>query len=551
MTGANGNRHEMFSTQVCCATLRKPQILLTRYIYLHKLIFLVLIAMHKYWLRRNLRELPLFGSMRHFTFLAVILLTAFVGLFAPSTVNAQTTSVDRIEVQTLDGCRHRIAKNLTYISSLFRWHGICHKGYSLGPGLLVRRDNSTGKNILTEIRRVWSFDGRIEGESEESGGVAVSVAQVRAFEWEGVRYELQSMPYSGDPEDLTTRPALRFRTSQEFKGYYIRGSCTRVKSAFCIVENLQDMAGKKENLLPCKSDCMSEWKNVADPFLTEYRAYLARHSSEIEKEKRSLQPTLAPLLEPQVGQLQTMETELYRELEERAVMLAANTKESQARHKQLLAESAAAETDRRATERREFWSKALDGLVVVAQAAAEQQQAKNRAAQPATGSLANGSNSLRASSRDNGSATGGAVGQNRGKGGNPDYLYDDVNHGNCVSVKVAAGNTGSKLAYGRYSLINRCAYPLKLLACVNVDSADGKPSPTFDNHQDGQKCPGMGWGGTTLKASEIKENKTWFEYRNIKWQIRACREGWDFIGEDGRYPSDILGARFSCRMRRP
>lgn len=178
--------------------------------------------------------------------------------------------------------------------------------------------------------------------------------------------------------------------------------------------------------------------------------------------------------------------------------------------------------------------------------------ATNRADQPATGggSVANGSNSLRASSRDSGSATG-SVGQNRGKGGNPDYLYDDVNHGNCVSVKVVAGNTGSKLAYGRYNLINRCAYPLKLLACVNVDSADGKPSPTFDNHQDGQKCPGMGWGGTTLKASEIKENKTWFEYRNIKWQIRACREGWDFIGEDGRYPSDILGARFSCRMWRP
>ena len=176
-----------------------------------------------------------------------------------------------------------------------------------------------------------------------------------------------------------------------------------------------------------------------------------------------------------------------------------------------------------------------------------------QATQTATdvGSLAGGLSSLLASSTNNGSATGGAVGQNRGKGGNPDFMYDDTNHSNCVSVQLVNGNTGSKLAYGRYNQVNRCAYPIKLLMCVTVDNADGKPSPNYDNHQDGLKCPGMGWGGTTLNANETKESKTWFEYRNIKWQARACREGWDFIGEDGRFPSDTLGAKFSCRKWRP
>jgi hypothetical protein len=148
------------------------------------------------------------------------------------------------------------------------------------------------------------------------------------------------------------------------------------------------------------------------------------------------------------------------------------------------------------------------------------------------------------------SATGGAVGQNRGKGGNPDWLYDDNDHGKCVSVEGVAPTGGTAMAYGRHKMINACAYPIKLLVCISVDRADGTPAPNFEKHQEGARCPGMGWGGTTLNANETKDGREWFEYRNLKWDILACREGWDFVGADGRFPSGTIGEKYSCRQRR-
>ena len=61
----------------------------------------------------------------------------------------------------------------------------------------------------------------------------------------------------------------------------------------------------------------------------------------------------------------------------------------------------------------------------------------------------------------------------------------------------------------------------------------------------------MGWLGGGLDANEVQNGREWFEYNRLKWDIRVCREGWDFIGEDGRYPSDILGVPYGCRTRRP
>lgn len=148
------------------------------------------------------------------------------------------------------------------------------------------------------------------------------------------------------------------------------------------------------------------------------------------------------------------------------------------------------------------------------------------------------------------SATGGAVGQNRGKGGNPDWMYDDADHGKCVSVEAVSATGGSGLAYGHYKLINRCAYPIKVRTCITPDRLDGSDS-NYDLHQDGVKCPGMGWLGGGLKANEVQNGREWFEYNRLKWDIQACREGWDFVGEDDRYPSDILGVPYGCRTRRP
>lgn len=150
------------------------------------------------------------------------------------------------------------------------------------------------------------------------------------------------------------------------------------------------------------------------------------------------------------------------------------------------------------------------------------------------------------------SATGGTIGQNRGKGGNPDWMYDDIDHGKCVSVQPTGQNTGSGLAYGHYQLINGCSYPIKLRTCITTDRADGTPTPTFDQHQDGQKCPGMGWLGGDLEANEVTNGKEWFEYSHIKWDIQACRADWSFVGPDGQtYPGPLLGEPYGCRRRRP
>lgn len=148
------------------------------------------------------------------------------------------------------------------------------------------------------------------------------------------------------------------------------------------------------------------------------------------------------------------------------------------------------------------------------------------------------------------SATDGAVGENRGKGGNPDWMYDDVDHGKCVSVEGVPATGGGGLAYGHYKLINNCAYPLEMRLCITTDRLDGSDS-NYDLHRDGAKCPGMGWGAGTIDANEVQNGREWFEYNRLKWDIQVCRKGWDFIGEDDRYPSDILGLPYGCRTRRP
>lgn len=132
--------------------------------------------------------------------------------------------------------------------------------------------------------------------------------------------------------------------------------------------------------------------------------------------------------------------------------------------------------------------------------------------------------------------------------GSPGYVYDDDEHGQCVTVEGLAPRSGREMAYGRYKLINKCAYPVKLRTCITPDRADGTPSPNFDSHQDGALCPGSGWGGTSLGANEMREDRAWYEYRRIKWEIMICREGWDFVGADGKsFPTDIIGSSYGCR----
>lgn len=132
------------------------------------------------------------------------------------------------------------------------------------------------------------------------------------------------------------------------------------------------------------------------------------------------------------------------------------------------------------------------------------------------------------------------------------YLYDDINHGKCPLIKPIAENTGSQMAYGHYQLINTCSYPVKLMACVSTDRADGTPAPNYAKHVSGTECPGMGWGGTTLDANEVKEERAWYQYRNIRWSFIVCREGWDFVGSDGiSFPSKRIDAEYRCRKARP
>lgn len=169
-----------------------------------------------------------------------------------------------------------------------------------------------------------------------------------------------------------------------------------------------------------------------------------------------------------------------------------------------------------------------------------------RIAELTTGSTAAASQSTVPSQTSNrmGSANG---------AGSPDpaFLYDDDNHSQCVDVQGIKESVGNGLAYGHYRMVNKCAYPIKMLTCIDADRADGSPAGNYDAHEDGRPCPGMGWLGTTMAANEIKDGREWFRYRNLKWEIRACREGWDFVGENGAgFPANTLGAHYRCRKLR-
>lgn len=132
------------------------------------------------------------------------------------------------------------------------------------------------------------------------------------------------------------------------------------------------------------------------------------------------------------------------------------------------------------------------------------------------------------------------------------YLFDDDDHSQCVAIEGIAEGVGNALAYGHYRTINKCSYPIKILTCITPDRADGSPAPNYDLHEDGQPCPGIGWLGGSLAANETEDGREWFRYRNLKWEIRACREGWDFVGRDGvDFPSKVLGEKYRCRKLRP
>ncbi|HNE26654.1 MAG TPA: hypothetical protein PLH12_05895, partial [Pseudomonadales bacterium] len=125
---------------------------------------------------------------------------------------------------------------------------------------------------------------------------------------------------------------------------------------------------------------------------------------------------------------------------------------------------------------------------------------------------------------------------------------DDVDHSKCFSVKPSFQNSGSRMAYGHYKLINNCAYPIKARTCITTDLMEG--SSNYDLHQDGAKCPGMGWMLSELEANEVEEGREWFEYSRIKWDVQVCRKDWSFVGSDGEsYPSNILGEKYGCRIR--
>lgn len=132
------------------------------------------------------------------------------------------------------------------------------------------------------------------------------------------------------------------------------------------------------------------------------------------------------------------------------------------------------------------------------------------------------------------------------------WLFDDRDHGPCVSVEAVPNRSESALAYGRYLLKNQCVYKLKLLLCVNVDRSDGTSSPTFDSHQMGAACPGGGWGGTELEGSQTKEQRTWFPYNRIRADIMACREGWSFVQANGDVlpANSLVGKAYRCRKLR-
>lgn len=173
---------------------------------------------------------------------------------------------------------------------------------------------------------------------------------------------------------------------------------------------------------------------------------------------------------------------------------------------------------------------------------------------------------LRAGSTRSGTLAGGATGGVSGEageagdaGGNAalaaaagdGYIYDDEDNGDCVSVTACApGGSGTEMAYGHYFLENKCAFPVNVLKCFAFNRADGTPAPDFDRFAEGCKCPGIGWGALALAAGERQDQREWYEYTQIKWEVKVCKQGWDFIGKDGRYPEGILGEPYRCRTRR-
>lgn len=66
-----------------------------------------------------------------------------------------------------------------------------------------------------------------------------------------------------------------------------------------------------------------------------------------------------------------------------------------------------------------------------------------------------------------------------------------------------------------------------------------------------RNIPAWVGGAGKIDANEAQNGREWFEYRRLKWGIRVCRKGWEFIGKDDRYPTDILAVPYGCHTRRP
>ena len=128
------------------------------------------------------------------------------------------------------------------------------------------------------------------------------------------------------------------------------------------------------------------------------------------------------------------------------------------------------------------------------------------------------------------------------------FTYDDTNHSQCLSIQATRQNTGSRMAYGRYQLTNRCNYPIKAQICTVSDNADGSPSDSWNRFQDGAPCPG-GWGGAAFKAGESQESRTWFEFRNIRFHAYICRDGWSIVNRQDKSVY-LIGEQYRCRIYR-
>lgn len=126
------------------------------------------------------------------------------------------------------------------------------------------------------------------------------------------------------------------------------------------------------------------------------------------------------------------------------------------------------------------------------------------------------------------------------------FTYDDTNHSQCLSIRASGQNTGSRMAYGHYQMINNCSYPLVAQICTVTDNADGSPSDSWDKFRDGAPCPG-GWGGTEFTAGEVKSERTWFEFRNIRFHAYACRKGWSIVNQQDK-SIYLIGEQYRCRI---